>query len=391
MAGRKKQTSHVVGFYGWTKPNFSTVVRTNKRFLENYHGAMLYVHYELTANDLKKEVIKFLKHIDSKHPFLDRIKGMNENRFAVIGKYIYILNHGGELPDSIAPTVMPALGKIIDEEEAKVSKAAKEAAYISEKNGTDKIPDESSKPSISIQDRLRERAKEIAGEVEGWIDEFIMDKKTPVKTVEEFVSLFKANDLKGPHMKYIKEAFSRRADHMLEVVESKDKDLIEGYSNFTKPELKKFSLFYQNLMKATDMLQEAAKVVRAPRKKKPVSQEKMVSKLKYKKEDSSLGIVSLNPVHIIGAKEVWTYNTKTRKLAQFKSMDDRGILVKGASLDNISVDSVEKTLRKPAETLAEFKKSSKVKLRTFMKDIGTVDVVPGGRLSEHHIILRIDK
>jgi hypothetical protein len=139
------------------------------------------------------------------------------------------------------------------------------------------------------------------------------------------------------------------------------------------------------------MMQEVAKVERAPRKKKPVSQEKLVSKLKYKKEDSSLGIVSLNPIEIVGSKEVWVYNTKTRKIAQYKAVDERGLSVKGASLLNYSTDSAEKTLRKPVETLAEFKKASKVKLRTFLKDLSTVDIPCNGKLNENHVILRIDR
>ena len=68
-----------------------------------------------------------------------------------------------------------------------------------------------------------------------------------------------------------------------------------------------------------------------------------------------------------------------------------GLLVKGASLENYSSESAEKTLRKPADTLAEFKKASKVKLRTFLKELTTVDVPCGGKLNEHHVILRIDK
>jgi hypothetical protein len=99
----------------------------------------------------------------------------------------------------------------------------------------------------------------------------------------------------------------------------------------------------------------------------------------------------MNPVHIIGAKEVWVYNTKTKKLAQYKAMDERGLLVKGASLDNYSSESAEKTLRKPADTLSEFKKASKVKLRTFLKELTTVDVPCAGKLNENHVILRIDK
>ena len=137
------------------------------------------------------------------------------------------------------------------------------------------------------------------------------------------------------------------------------------------------------------MMQEVSKVERAPVKKKPVSVDKVVSKLKYKKEDKTLGIVSLNPANLIGAQSVWLYNTRTRKLAHYKS--DIGIGIKGASLLNFSADSVEKMLRKPADTIAEFKKASKVKLRTFLQDLSTIDTPCTGKLNEHTVILRIDK
>lgn len=385
MAGKKNITSYA----SWPKPIWATVVKTNKQFKTNYQGAVMYAHYELTTTDLKKEVIKYLKTLDAKHSLLDRIKDMDENRFGTIGKYMYVLNHGGDIPDNIMSAMMPSLEKTIEEEETRLATKEKntpKASGIQE----EKVVSNVSAPTI--QDRLKEKTREIAGEVEGWIDDFYLVRKTAQpKTVEEFVNFFKASELKAPHVRFMHTIFERRSDEIERAVEGKDKDLNEGYSNFTKPELKKFSQFYKNLLGACIMMQEVAKVERAPRKKKPVSQEKLVAKLKYKKEDTTLGIVSLSPVQILGSREVWVYNTKTRKIAQYKAIDERGLLVKGASLENFSSDSAEKTVRKPAETLSEFKKASKVKLRTFLKELSTVDIPAQGKLNEHHVILRIDK
>lgn len=389
MAGKRQVSSGV--HVSWPKPNFAQTVKTHKNFKSNFQGAMLYAHYEMSAIDLKKEVIKYLKSIDAKHPFLDRIKDKDENRFVTVGKYMYILNHGSDIPEEVFPKLMPALEKILDEEEAKEDALRQETARLKKKDDADTNVEAVPKVVISIQDRIREKAREVAGEVEGWLDDFVMDPKSTPKSVEDFVSLFKANDLKGPHARHLFAIFESRSAEIEEVLEGKDKDLVEAYSNFTKPELKKFSQLYKNILGACDMFQEVAKVVRAPRKKKPVSHDKLIAKLKYKKDDSSLGIVSLNPVQIIGSKEVWVYNTKTRKLAQYKALDADGLSVKGASLVNFSADSAEKTLRKPAESLAEFKKATKVKLRTFLKELSTVDIPCGGKINEHHVILRIDK
>ena len=379
-------------YVSWPKPDFEFTVKTHKQFRRNFHGAMQYAHYELSAIELKREVVKYLKKLDEQHPLLARIKDMHENRFITVGKYMYLLNSGCDIPDDFFTSLMPTLEKVINEEEARIAAAAAEVRAIHREGKVhDKVVGTNLKPVISIQDRLREKAKEVAGEVEGWIDEFMCNKSQTPKTVEEFINLFNTFELKSPHMRYIQTIFENRAAEIASAASGEDKFLAEGYGNFTRMELKKFDIFHRNLLKACNMMQEVAKVERAPRKKKPVSVDKLVSKLKYKKEDKSLGIVSLSPSNILGSKEVWLYNTKTRKLAQYKSLDNGGLSVKGASLLNFSADSAEKTLRKPIETLADFKKASKVKLRTFLKDLSTVDIPCNGKLNEHHIILRIDK
>jgi hypothetical protein len=391
MAGKKRIVS--AAYVSWPKPDFKAAVKTHKHFESNYRGAMMYAHYELSSGDLKKETIRYLRSLSPKHPLLERVMDMNDKRFTTVGKYMYVINHGGDIPEDILPSLIPALEKIIVEEEAKISAEAQEqASTIPTESKGNAAPITKAPPTPTIQDRLLEKAREVAGELEGWIDDFYLSKKTvQPKKVEEFVNLFKANDLKAPHMRHVQNIFSRRAVEIEKAATGKDKDLNEGYSNFTKAELRKFDTFHKNIMAACQMMQEVAKVQRAPRKKKPVSQEKLVERIKYKKEDTALGIVSQNPVQILGSKEVWVYNTKTRKLAQYKALDERGLLVKGASIINFSSESKEKTVRKPEDTLAEFKKASKVKLRTFMKDLSTVDVPAQGKLNENHVILRIDK
>jgi len=351
----------------------------------------MYAHYELSSIELKKEVIKYLKNIDPKHPDLDRIKDIHENRFSTVGKYMYILNHGGDLPEDVLPRLMPSFEKILNEEEAKIAAAKKEAEYVSQEGGSDKKVDDTPKMVITIQDRLQEKAREVAGEVEGWIDEFCADKKEPVKTVEDFVNLFKTYELKGPHARYMQNIFERRAAEITEAAAGTNKDLNEAYSNFSKPEIKKFALFHANLLKACVMLQEVAKASRAPKKKKPVSQDKLVAKIKYKKEDSLLGLASISPIQILGAKEVWCFDTKTRKLIRYVADDLLGPLsVKGVSIIGFNeAKSVSKTLRKPADQLAAFKKCGKIQLRTFMDEIGTTGITPTGKVNENQIILKV--
>jgi len=164
MAEKKLSAVYV----SWPKPDFELTVKTNKHFRRNFHGAMQYAHYELSAIELKKEVFKYLKTLDVHHPFILRIKDMHENRFITVGKYMYLLNNGCDIPDDFFTGIMPMLEKVINEEEARtasVAKTAQESEQEKTKNGNN--PSLPVKAVISIQDRLQEKARETAGEVEG--------------------------------------------------------------------------------------------------------------------------------------------------------------------------------------------------------------------------------
>ena len=137
------------------------------------------------------------------------------------------------------------------------------------------------------------------------------------------------------------------------------------------------------------MVIDASKATRKPRVKKPVAKEKLIAKLKYLAKDDKLQIVSVNPLDLIESTEVWVYNVKTRKLGKYVAEDGQVMQVKGTSLQFFDESkSIQKTLRKPEETLKEFKKAGKVKLRTFMDDIKTTDIKLNGRLNSDTIILK---
>lgn len=368
------------GDLSWPKPDFAELVSTHKRYQSAYRAALMYAHYELSSGDLKKEVIRYFRSIDPKHKFLNQLREIDETQFSTVGKYLYIVNNKGEIPTEILQKILTTIEEIIRADSETQTKVVKKETIEPETKNENKL---------NIQDRIREKALSVAGEIEGWIDEFIVSKTA--RTIEDYVGLFKAQDLKAPHMKYLYECFEPRATVISDIIEKNDKELLEGYSNFTRPELKKLNTMYVNILSACGMMKEVSKVARTPRKKKAISNDKIVARLKFKKEDTALGIVSQNPTQLVGSKEVWIYNTKTRKLSQYKAKDADGISVKGASLINFSADSIEKTLRQPAPMLTDFKAATKVKLRTFLKDLSTLDTKCTGKLNEHCVILRIDK
>jgi RPA family protein len=132
--------------------------------------------------------------------------------------------------------------------------------------------------------------------------------------------------------------------------------------------------------------------VRKPREKKVKSAVDQVSKMKYQKEFPPLKIVSVNPAEIVGCKQLWTYNTKYKKLSRYDASGPNGIQVKGTTLIGFdATTSLTKSLRKPDVSLQSLLTVGKVALRSFMTDIKTNETKPNGRINTDTIILRVVK
>lgn len=100
--------------------------------------------------------------------------------------------------------------------------------------------------------------------------------------------------------------------------------------------------------------------------------------------------MSVNPIELLDAKEVWVFNTKTRKIGKYVADEHAGSLsVKGTSIVGFDPkQSVQKTVRKPEETLRDFKKAGKVKLRKFLDEINAVEIKLNGRFNAETVILK---
>jgi hypothetical protein len=205
------------------------------------------------------------------------------------------------------------------------------------------------------------------------------------------LNLLKGKEVKAAHARLIKGFYSKDLAELEELASGKaDEQLKEGYSHRTKKQIRNLIVFYQEIMMACDMLAQEAKVNRAPRKTKAVSKDKVVSKLKYMKFNEPLKLVSVNPTDIIGSKELWVFNTKTRKLGKYVAAEFNDLGVKGTTITGFDeFKSVQKTVRKPEEKLKEFKAAGKVQLRKFLEDINATDTKMNGRINEDIVLLKV--
>ena len=243
----------------------------------------------------------------------------------------------------------------------------------------------------NIQDRLREMMHDCAGEIEGSIDDFVIGG-CKEDTIGAFQTLKRHNVPQVQAGKMIA-MFQPRVMEMEELLTGKDAQLVEGYSNFTKAQQKALLKAYNLIIKDLESYVNTKKVTRKPRLAKPKSAEKITAKVKFKKEDQQLKVVSTQPTQIIGAGEVWVFNTKTRKLGSYVADSLHGPLgIKGTSITGFDpILSVQKTMRKPAEQVKEFMGMSKAGAKKWLKGVRSVDTKLNGRLGEDILILKAFK
>ena len=235
---------------------------------------------------------------------------------------------------------------------------------------------------ISIQQRMEEKAHELAGEIEGAIDDFVINKKSDFSTKNYLL----ANSVAAPIAKRIGELFAKTSEELHEAIAGEDEQLVEGYSNFTKRELKKFAEFVDGIIADCQQQVQTAKASRAPRKRKAVSPTKVVSKMKFMREFTELGLKSCKPEDILSSTELWVYNTKYRKVQVYKA--DMGTLsVKGTTIIGFSIkDSQSMTLRKPEEFFKGLSLGKRA-LNGALKKLTTKPTTPNGRINEECILL----
>ena len=253
------------------------------------------------------------------------------------------------------------------------------------------VEKEEEKPANSrpnVQEIMRDKAREAAGELEGMFDEFFIDGKTQLKTVD-IVARF---NVLPQHIPLIVEFWKRKQEEFT-LLQEGDKEVKEGYRDMGKIQLRNILKFIEQVLGDLNSYISIKKASKAPRKKKAVPIEKVVAKLKYLKEfkdpANKLDLISVHPTKLHGASEAWVYDTAKRKLHHYIADEySKTFTVKGNSLLGFDANKSEiKTLRKPGEQIKEVM-GSKPAARKFFADIKAVATVPNGRFNENMIILK---
>lgn len=337
-----------------------------------------YVHAEV---DDKKKAASFIKYCEKnfdkkKAPALKRLPEYN---FITVGKMTYLLEKGVALPEQRIARLKEWYERLLlQAEQLEQKKAAAESVKPK------------SVVTVSIQQRMREQVSDLCAHWDYLLDE-LCAKRLDLSTFDPYSQMqsYKDNMIKAAHAKIIKEMYEGQHDEAREVVAWKDEQIKEGYSYMTPKMRKEFLEFYEKIAIACDTFINTGKAVRKTRKKRAVSKDKIISKLKYKQSEPSIGLASINPMNILDAQVLWVYNTKNRKLGVYVAEEHHNLMVKGTTILGFSAkQSVQKTLRKP-ELLKGADKLARTKFQKLFEGLNAVETEMNGRINEHTLLIKV--
>lgn len=333
--------------------------------------AYTWFNYFYSSDDAKSFTITYLKSIKYDKQIIQKLTKAKSIDLHSTGWNCRLLSGGSSLPDGVW-----------ERTEARIREIA-EGIHITDDEST---ADEPAKVVISIQDRINNKASDLIGELEEQLDVFFQEGviQFDVKkwTLEK--------GIKPQIAKRIAEHFRPQYEEITEALEGKDKELVEAYRGWRKPVLKIMVLFIKRIIDHMTELDSAGQAVRKPRKKKAKPASVLVSKMNYKENDGDLK--SVNPCDIIGASQLWVYNSKTRNLSVYNAVGNSGLSVRGTTLTGFDeTTSITKKLRKPEAVIKPLLEGGKIYLRKVMENINTAEQKATGRINVDTILLRAVK
>ena len=339
--------------------------------------SFFYYNYYYTQKDCKRHVVKW----------------MQDNQYSKADVSRFIRSPDRAIPMTACGLVMAARqGMPMREKELTYLRDRLHEAVNSDdlepEVATDKTTPVPVVRAPTIQDRLNEKTAEHLAHFEGLYDDVIAGNDVK----PDAFNYLTANTVPQSQINKFVELFNNRKTELTAAQAKEDEDLAEAYRHYKAADFKRHYAFFDSVLDALDQYRSVKKTQKKARVKRAPNKEKVVGKLKYMKEEKTLKLVSINPVDIVGAQELWAYNTKTRKLYKYMADSLTGPLgVKGTSITGYDeVKSVGKTLRKPEEKLKEFARATKVQLRKFLEEIKATETQANGRINADIVLLRIN-
>ena len=276
-----------------------------------------------------------------------------------------------------------------EHEQIKLDNLLKEVLDSKQTEIAEEVPVEDAVPRITIQDRLREKVSECAGELENMFDDFIASGAKMSADYKPIMTIRGMNV--APQMvSNIADIWKKKQTEFEEVTKGKDSQLVEAYSHLTKIQMRNILKFCETVINDCGAYVQIKKVERKPRKVRAVPPEKRAAKFKHVLEFAELKLKGLPPASLVNKSEAWLYDTKKRKLIHLVADEyTKEFTIKSNSIIGFSTaETLQKTVRKPADVLKAMQAAGKPAARKIYKDLTTTETPFNGRGTDNLVILK---
>ena len=355
------------------------------KMLTNYETCCWYFQHELDSKHyteiMKPYIVSNFKY-DAKHIFA--LPDWKWNIFSRWACAIYW--HTNLLQTDIdentrkqvieeASTVNSYLKELVD--------LGKEVKIIKEQEKEEKeVPVERISPTKRLFDKVN---RTVLADIDTVEEEWIRGSSSSI----DVYNLFKKHGLKGKAVTPVRNYIEQQLQLYQDCKNKSCSQAVEALSHIDKKQITRIIKAYEQIIKDLDRIQAQSTLNRASRKPKVKTADKQIVKLNYKKTDKDFKLESVNPLLVIGAHRLYTFNTKTRVLSVYITNSTDGIHVKGTSLYNIDDTlSVCTRLRKPDEVLPTILGRADKTIDKMLKELTTKKSTPRTRINNDTILLR---
>ncbi len=376
MARKKKRGPTLEDKYLGPEPSYGphNVIEESNREKEYARGISWFYYYE-NRKKAHNAILHYAKH-DLKLTNKE-LANLNKNPVWKINQRIY---------KSIAMHQAGWVGAPLDLDF--VNNRIRDLVAEGEKIKLEKLKESPPKPVISPQERTRRKVLDTiymdwdSTIVEGWFDENYTQKFSAYNR-------FRGYGLKSNSINIFKALLEQEYNNVLEAYNRTCEQCVEAYSHITKGNKRKILKQFEDVFADLEKLRTSFKSARKPRAHKPKTSDKQVERLQYMAESIDDKLVSINPVLIPRSHKLFVYNTKQRRLFEYKTESAHGFEVSGTTIKNFDEESRVALLRKPEEILPQILNKTEKQIEKVWDTITTKINKPTGRINSDCILLRV--
>tara|TARA_R110001592_G_scaffold36833_2_gene123487 strand:- start:461 stop:1570 length:1110 start_codon:yes stop_codon:yes gene_type:complete len=324
-----------------------------------------------SSKSYKKWTVEWMKSSDSHwtKDDVDLVRSSDKKNFNRIGHYCRLMSRGCPPENNMLKTIKNEIESImssVKRKQVNANSAPRVSPMVRLKESVDKLACDMNVTIDSLHYSVMNGEKKFDPKLTGWL----YDNKVTAKQAEMLYQMY-----------------TPVFDEVTIALSGEDEQLTEAYEYLGKRQLRKLQKGLDDIL---TVVKDHYLKNQKPRKTRTAKFDpaKAIKKINYMKSCDELGVKSIDPVKIIGAKKLVVFNTKYRYLQVFESSSHDGLMVKGSTIHNFDKDlSLMKTLRQPKDVLPKIKG-----IRSFNNNWSNIKTkerkVSSGRIGQHTILVQ---